>query len=108
MITKETARQIYNCHSQIEAIDHLKEEMLKEIERMRKADAESKEPIPEKDFGRFYGGCKLGVPEGSSTSWRIFGISPELAIKVIDEQREVFENRLASLKAIAMLEISKS
>ena len=33
MITKETARRIYNCYQQIEEIDRLKKEMLEEVER---------------------------------------------------------------------------
>ena len=36
MITKETAREIYNCYQQIEEIDKLKDDMLKEIERIKK------------------------------------------------------------------------
>ena len=33
MITKETARRIYNCYQQIEEIDRLKKEMLEEVEK---------------------------------------------------------------------------
>mgnify|MGYP006917434199 CR=1 FL=1 len=33
MITKETARRIYNCYQQIEEIDSLKKEMLEEVEK---------------------------------------------------------------------------
>lgn len=35
MITKETARRIFNCHQQIEEIDKLKQEMLEEVENQR-------------------------------------------------------------------------
>ena len=34
MITKETARRIYNCYQQIEEIDRLKKEMLEEVEKI--------------------------------------------------------------------------
>ena len=42
MITKETAREIYNCYQQIEEIDKLKDDMLKEIERIKKKKEEDK------------------------------------------------------------------
>ena len=115
MITKETARLIYNCYSQMEAIDNLKKEMLDEVNRIREKRKEAKkkpfeEPIPEKDgsFGRFIGGCQLGVPDGSShcSSMRIFNISPELAISVMDEQKEVLIRQMRDLEAIAKLEIN--
>lgn len=35
MITKETAREIYNCYQQIEEIDKLKDDMLKRYEPTR-------------------------------------------------------------------------
>ncbi len=35
MITKETARKIFNCHQQIEEIDKLKKEMLDEVNKQR-------------------------------------------------------------------------
>lgn len=113
MITKETARLIYNCYSQMEAIDNLKKEMLDEIHRIREKRKEAKksfeEPIPEKDgnFGRFGRGCQLGVPNDSSSfsSMRIFNISPELAISVMDEQKEVLIRKMRDLEAIANLEM---
>lgn len=33
MITKETARQIYNCHQQIEEIGKIKSDMCEEVEK---------------------------------------------------------------------------
>lgn len=44
MITKETARRIFNCHQQIEEIDKLKQEMLEEASVTRK-EARSMEKI---------------------------------------------------------------
>lgn len=115
MITKETARLIYNCYSQMEAIDNLKKEMLEEVNRIREKRKEAakknpfEEPIPEKDgsFGRFGRGCQLGVPNDSShfSSMRIFNISPELAISVMDEQKEVLIKQMRDLEAIANLEM---
>lgn len=113
MITKETARQIYNCYTQIEAIDKLKEDMADEVTKAREREAKRKEehpfedPIPANDFGKFGKGMQLGVPNGISTSMRIFNISPELAIKVMDEQRKTLEKKMETLEAIANVEMTK-
>lgn len=106
MITKETARKIYNCYQQIEEIDKLKEEMLEEVERVRKIEAERREPIPDSPYGRFGKGMQLGVPNGITSSMRIFSISPAIGIKVMDEQREKLEKDLRELETIARLELS--
>ena len=113
MITKETARQIYNCYTQIETIDQLKKDMADEVTKAREREAEYKEkhpfeePIPEKDFGKFGEGMQLGVPNGISSSMRIFNISPELAVKVMDEQRKTLEKKMETLEAIANVEMTK-
>lgn len=113
MITKETARQIYNCYTQIETIDQLKKDMADEVTKAREREAEYKEkhpfeePIPEKGFGKFGKGMQLGVPNGISSSMRIFNISPELAVKVMDEQRKTLEKKMETLEAIANVEMTK-
>lgn len=106
MITKETARRIYNCYQQIEEIDRLKKEMLEEVEKARKRYAESHEPIPDSPFGRFGKGMQLGIPDGISSSMRVFNISPAIGVKVMDEQREKLEKDLRELETIARLELS--
>lgn len=106
MITKETARRIYNCYQQIEEIDNLKEEMLEEIERVRKSETERREPIPDNPYGRFGKGMQLGVPSGITSSMRVFNISPAIGVKVMDEQREKLEKDLRELETIARLELS--
>lgn len=111
MITKETARRIFNCYQQIEEIDKLKKEMLEEVEKQREAkkNRDFSEPIPENSFGRFGKGLQLGVPTGSSmSSMRIFGISPEIGLLVMDEQREKLERDLRELETIAKLELSNT
>lgn len=107
MITKETARRIYNCYQQIEKIENLKAEMLKEIERVRKEEEEETIPIPEENcFGIFGKGMQLGIPYNGSPSMTIFNISPELAIKVMDEQKEKLEKDLRELDSIVRIELS--
>lgn len=106
MITKETARRIYNCYQQIDEIDRIKKEMLEEIEKIMKREEESHEPIPDSPYGRFGKGMQLGVPDGVTSSMRIFNISPAIGVKVMDEQREKIEKDLRELETIVRLELS--
>lgn len=110
MITKETAREIYNCYQQIEEIDKIKGDMVTEIERARKEKEKDNKPIPEKDnsFGKYGKGMQLGIPDGSFSSMRIFSISPTIGVMVMDEQRSNLEKKLRELETIAKLEISNS
>lgn len=111
MITKETARRIFNCHQQIEEIDKLKKEMLEEVEKQREVEKERdfSKPIPENSFGRFGKGMQLGVPNNSGmSSMRIFGISPEIGFLVMEVQREKLERDLRELETIAKLELSNT
>ena len=105
MITKETAREIYNCYQQIEEIDKLKDDMLKEIERIKKKKEEDKNPIPTRNdnsFDRYGKGMQLGIPDSNGySSMRIFSISPSIGLIIMDEQR------LRELETIAKLEMSK-
>lgn len=112
MITKETARRIYNCYSQLENIEQLKKDMAEEVQKVRQREAEREKeggftkPIPEHDFGKFGNGMQLGVPDGYSSSMRIFNISPELAIQVMDEHKKALLKEMDSLKAIANIEMT--
>lgn len=112
MITKETARSIYNCYQQIEEIDKLKNDMLEEIERIRKRKEEDKNPIPvrnDNSFGRYGKGMQLGVPNGDGySSMRIFSISPSIGLMVMDEQKANLQKELRELETIAKLEMNKS
>lgn len=110
MITKETARRIFNCHQQIEEIDKLKKEMLEEVknQRDREKNRDLSEPIPQNSFGRFGKGMQLGVPHNGMSSMRIFGISPEIGILVMEEQRNKLERDLRELETIAKLELSNT
>lgn len=107
MITKDTARRIYNCHQQIEEIDKLKKEMLKEVTKQREylEKRDNSKPIPESSFGRFGHGMQLGVPDSVGSSMRIYNISPEIGIGVMEAQREALEKELQTLKALASLEL---
>lgn len=48
---------------------------------------------------------QLGIPDGFSSSMRIFNISPEIAIQVMDEQEQVLKRKLNELEAIAKIEL---
>lgn len=110
MITKETAREIYNCYQQIEEIDKIKSDMIEEIERVRKKEKENTKPIPEKDnsFGKYGKGLQLGVPDGCFSSMRIFSIPPTVGVMVMDEQKNNLEKRLRELETIAKLEMGNT
>ena len=108
MITKETARKIFNCHQQIEEIDKLKKEMLDEVNKQREREkkCDHSKPIPQGSFGRFGRGMQLGVPSEVGSSMRIYNISPEIGFLVMDEQRERLEKELRELEVIAKLELT--
>lgn len=106
MITKETARKIYNCYQQLESIKGTKQEMLEEVQKIQKREENCSEPIPESPFGKFGKGMQLGVPNGVCGSMRIFDISPELALSVMNEQSEKLNKELRELETIAKLELS--
>ncbi|MDO4163967.1 MAG: hypothetical protein Q4D56_06225 [Bacteroides sp.] len=108
MITKETARKIYNCYQQIEEIAKIRKEMCDEVQRVREREAQNHEPIPENSFGRFGKGMQLGVPNDFTGSMRIFNISPETAIQVMDEQESKLKKKLHELEAVARIEMSNS
>ena len=88
MITKETAREIYNCYQQIEEIDKLKDDMLKEIERIKKKKEEDKNPIPTRNdnsFDRYGKGMQLGIPDSNGySSMLIFSISHSILLIIMD------------------------
>ena len=63
-------------------------------------------PASEGSFGRFGKGMQLGVPDGFSSSMRIFNISPDIAIHVMDEQKKALEDQLEHLKTLAKLELN--
>lgn len=107
MITKETARRIYNCHQQLEEIAKIKEDMRNEVEKVWENEEKENRPISERDcnFGKYGKGMQLGVPDGFTSSMRIFNISPEIAIQVMDEQEQVLKRKLNELEAIAKIEL---
>lgn len=107
-LTKETSLRIYNCYQQIEACDKFKKDVSELIERQNKLAEEREEPIPINAFTYRGRGCQMGIPEtGSSTaSMRIFDISHELALLVIDEHRKKLVQDLEELQRIAVREQS--
>lgn len=99
MITKETCVKIYHCHNEIENGKKLIEDMAKSV----KEDEEKRPPTFYNAFGQRCG-LELGVPSGSDSK-RIFGVSVELGVKVIEEHIKKMEQRLQELMVIAKLEL---
>ena len=86
MVSKETARVIWNCYQEIENAEKLLAEMTQAIK-------DRKDPNPRDAFGR--GRClQLGVPMESEGHHRLFSVKPALAISVISAH---IENMRASL-----------
>jgi|ERR1700760_1823036 len=100
MITKETCVKIYNCYEQIENGKKLMQDMAEVV----KKDAEKKSPTLSNAFGERIG-LQLGVPSGSD-GHRLYGISTELGVKVIEEHVQKNEQRLKELMAIAKIELA--
>lgn len=107
MITKETARRIYNCYQQIEEIDKLKGECssrLKKPERARKRTMASlSQKTLSEDSGKGCNSeCLTDIPRqcGCST------YPQDIGLKVMDEQRERLEKDMRELETIAKLELS--
>lgn len=96
MITKETARRIYNAYSEIENCDKL-------MKDMKEALATTGEPKLMDGFGHRRG-LELGVPSGSS-GHRIFQVPPELAVQVIEVHRQKQEELLKELRSHAIIEL---
>lgn len=107
-LTKETSLRIYNCYQQIDACDKFKKEVTELIDQQKKQAEERDEPIPVNAYTRYGKGCQMGIPENgmSGSAMRIFGISHELALLVIDEHRKKLVQDLEELQRIAVREQS--
>ena len=95
MISKDLARQIHNAHCQIENCDKLVSDMAKEI------DNHGDEKLMDA-FGHRKG-LQLGIPSGDNCH-RLLNVSPEMAIKVINEHKEFNQSELKRLNALALIQ----
>jgi hypothetical protein len=100
MITKETCVKIWNCHNEIEKSNRLIADMAEVLSH----DKEKSPPQLHNAFGDRQG-LQLGVPSGSSDAYRLYNVSTDLAVKIIEEHIKMNENRLVELMAIAKLEL---
>lgn len=80
MITKETARRIYNCYQQIEGIDRLKKEMLEEVEKA------SNEKSGDNSFS--YKGFIEGVEWRINSVWHTNKVKPTSSNLIIRKSRK--------------------
>ena len=69
MITKETARQIYNCYQQIEEIGKIKSDMCDEVEKARERAEKDHRPHCRKriKFWQIWKGYAIGC-----SRWSVF------------------------------------
>lgn len=96
MITKETARRIYNAYSEIENCDKLMKDMKEALEK-------NGEPKLQDSFGNRRG-LQLGVPCGNDAH-RLFNVPTDLAVTIIEAHRVNHEDLLKELRGIAIIEL---
>ena len=106
MITKETALKVYNCYQQLGEIEKLQNDMREEINEAREKAKNKTQPLLEKHFTRHGKGLQLGFPDEYDDSMRVFNISPELGLSVMDEQKAKLQNDMRELEAICKLELN--
>ena len=97
MISKKTAAEIWACWNEIEKAEKLLDVMKKNI-------AEGKDPTELADsFGR-ESALRLGVPSGPA-SHTLYGVSPELALKIIEMHIADGRAKLERLKVNCLIEL---
>ncbi len=96
MISKETARKIFNCHGEIEKSNGL-------ISAMKEAIKEEGTTDLKDNFGDRRG-LQLGIPSGQS-GHTLYNVPVEISIKVIEAHIEQKERQLKELMAIATIEL---
>lgn len=104
MLNQKTCESIWHCHREIEAATNL----LSDIDELNKKNKERNSMDSHKEklkdvFGR---DCELelGVPSGENSK-RLFRVSLELAVPVIEAHIANKAAQLAELNAIAKLEL---
>lgn len=102
MITKETAIKIFNAHNEIENAKKL----ITNMAEVLRVDAEKTNPTLYNAFGERRG-LQLGVPSGEN-SHRLFNVSADLSVKIIEDHIKQQVIRLNELMAIAKIELNAS
>lgn len=100
MITKETAVRIANTYVELENSQKLIDDMGKVLEQ----DKDKQYPNLYNAFGERKG-LQLGVPSGE-IGHRLFDVSADLAVQVIQRHIEKKQARLRELMAIAFIELT--
>jgi hypothetical protein len=97
MITMDTAHKIWSAHREIEVGKKLQAEIEKAIK-------DGTDPTPIDPFSRRRN-FQLGVPSGDS-SHRLFDLSPQLAIHIIEAHIANKQRELAEACVIAKLDLA--
>lgn len=95
MISKDLSRKIYNCHSELEKCDEL-------IKKMSEAIDKTGEPKLLDAFGERKG-LQLGIPCGDN-GHKLLNVSPQMAIKVIQEHKDFNQSELKRLNGLALIQ----
>lgn len=99
IISMETAHRVWSAHREIEVATKLLADMKKEI-------ANGSDPTPLDAFGR-HRNLQLGVPSGDM-GHRLFDVSPNLAIRIIEAHIATKERELAEACIIAKLDMGRT
>lgn len=105
-LTKETAVKIYKLLlAELNYVTSLRKDVTDLIERQKVQDEKRDEPISVNSYTRFGRDCRMGITENSMTaSMRIFDISHELALLVVNEHSKKLVQDLEELQQIAVRE----
>lgn len=103
MITSETARRIWSSHKEIE---HSKELLAAAHERLKQeTEGSSSRDEPEKKFHPI----EMGIPyfnrDRSDTSHRVYQLTTDLAVMVLEAHVEKQKERLRKLMVMAQQEL---
>lgn len=96
MITKDTARLIFNAYVEIEKGQKLLQEVYEALKTRGKLEL--------KDAFGYPRGLELGIPSGHSST-RLFNVPEEIAIDVIERHIAGQHRELERLKEVAKLEL---
>lgn len=103
MVTQETAVRIFNCYREIEAATKLLKDTQQAQQDNIKEGLSRDAPVIKDAFGRERN-LELGVPSGSD-SRRLFQVSPDLAIAIMQSHLAKMQAQLIELNELARIEL---
>jgi len=104
LITPDTARKIWSCYKEME---HCKELIAAAAERLRQeTEGRTSRDEPERKFHPIEMGIPYFSREGKDTSQRIYQLTTDLAVTVLDAHLKKQEEKLRKLMMLAQQELN--